>query len=199
MQRTEPETLSDKAPLALLYHENSKVTRASLARLAEAVAEFASDADELRRSMTGVKTYPAAQRVPLPPSKKLPGPRRRLDKVLAERRSVRAYDDRALPFALLASLLEHAGGVTAKSGVESGAGLTPSLRAWPSGGALSRPRHVAIIRASERSAGIFWRFFSAWVFFSPWPRRWVGRPESRIVFGSGGALSLKSRFTRSAK
>ena len=136
MHAMEPETLVEKAPLACLYHENSKLTKASEQRLADAVAEFGSDPEALRRSMTAVKTYPSARRVLLPPRRRLPRPRRRLDKVLAERRSVRAYDGRPLPFAVLASLLEHAGGITAGIFLENGGTLAQPLRAWPSGGAL---------------------------------------------------------------
>lgn len=133
----EADDLTERAPLALLYHENSKITRASRDSLAESIDEFAASDAELRKSLTGTKSYPGADRIPLPARADLPRPDSALSEALANRRSVREYSDRPIPFPLLGSLLDHACGVTARTAVSlEGGELIQSLRAAPSGGAL---------------------------------------------------------------
>ena len=129
--------LSQRAPLAMLFHENSKITRASRDWLTESLDEFAANDAELRKSLTAAKTYPGADRIPLPDRAELPPPSTPLSEVLARRRSVREYADRPIPLRLLGSLLEHAYGVTARVPLEfEGGVMTQSLRAAPSGGGL---------------------------------------------------------------
>ncbi len=129
--------LAKRAPLALLFHENSKITRASRDWLAESISEFTDSDTELRKSLTGTKTYPGADRILLPPRHELPYPQGSLADLLQRRRSVRELTEQPIPLRLIGSLLEHACGVTARMDVAlDGGDLTQSLRAAPSGGAL---------------------------------------------------------------
>ena len=58
MNQSQPIALAELAPLALLYHENSKITQASLTYLAESIGEFTADIDELRRRFPRVAERP---------------------------------------------------------------------------------------------------------------------------------------------
>jgi SagB-type dehydrogenase family enzyme len=136
MLDTEAPDLAEQAPVALLYHENSKLTEVTSPRLAASVAAFAADEEALRRAASGIKTYPSGDHIPLPPARRLPRPRLRLDAALRRRRSLRESAPHPLAFASLAALLEHAAGMTASASTGSETGLAQPLRAWPSGGAL---------------------------------------------------------------
>jgi SagB-type dehydrogenase family enzyme len=136
MQLTDLAAPSDLAPLALLYHENSKVNPSTKGYLAESIVDFSSNLDELRRIATSAKTYPGAARVAIDSLQHLPVPCRPLDGVLRSRRSRRAFSPRALPLEKLAALLNHACGTTGTLRHEQHPEIEQPLRAYPSGGAL---------------------------------------------------------------
>lgn len=127
---------SDLAPLALLYHENSKISPSNMHELAESVAEFSSDPDTLRGSITNPKTYPGPDRIPLLPRSKLPIPGEPLAKTLSRRRSARSHGNGPVAFHAVASMLDHACGVTGSIHLPEEIGFDQPLRANPSGGAL---------------------------------------------------------------
>jgi SagB-type dehydrogenase family enzyme len=136
MSQLELLTPVDCAPLATLYHENSKLSVATERDLAESIAEFAADPDEIGRAATATKTYANSRRVELSQF----ADRRRCDRpfhrVLAERRTVRDFAEASLSLAEIGALLEHACGVTGETSVGEIEGLKQQLRAAPSGGAL---------------------------------------------------------------
>lgn len=131
----EPPRPDTVAPLALLYHEGSKVTAATGPYLAESVGEFSADPDEVRRSLTSAKTCPGS-RLELAALGPLPAPSAPLDRVIAARRSARDFPARPLEVRRLASLLHHAAGVTGSMAHPACPGLAQVLRAAPSGGGL---------------------------------------------------------------
>lgn len=136
MPALEPTSLSQIAPLALAYHENSKLNPGTAEQLAESVGEFAQDADLRRRSMTSAKTYPTANRIDLSRVAKQPRCNRPLSDVLARRRTVRHFSPRELSLASIAALLQSAAGTTGQLEDAQDPGLVQLLRAAPSGGAL---------------------------------------------------------------
>src|SRR5262245_7616086 len=103
---------ADLAPLAQLFHENSKINRSSLTYLAESIGEFTASPDELRRSTTAAKTYPGGKRIELSRLRAVPRPHESLDRVLTRRRSVRECSSRPVALPLLAGLFKHSCGIT---------------------------------------------------------------------------------------
>lgn len=136
MPSTENPQLSELAPLALVYHENSKLNCSTAARLADAVGEFSADADARRRSITAAKTYPTADRIDLACVARQPRCNRPLCDVLSRRRSVRQFSPRGLSLSAVAAMLQSAGGISGESEDQEEPGLVQLLRAAPSGGAL---------------------------------------------------------------
>ena len=126
----------EQAPIALLFHENSKISRSSLTYLAETVAEFSEDVDQVRLSTTSAKTYPGAERIRFDDVRRCPRLTMRLAHALARRRSVRRFSDRPVELATLISILKNAYGVTGQIGHPEHAEIVQPLRAAPSGGAL---------------------------------------------------------------
>src|SRR5690242_13646616 len=133
-QTVEPQTLLDAAPLALLYHENSKLNAASRHAMTASVGEFANDAFEVRRSVTGVKTYPGGRRIDLANPSQSIECRATLEGTLVRRRSERRYAPESIALSVIAAMLERAAGITGE--LPAGNGLTQLVRAAPSGGAL---------------------------------------------------------------
>jgi len=136
MSYSEPLTLVDQAPLAILYHENSKLSEATERDLAESIAEFVSDPDETGRSATATKTYANAERIELSRFAGVGDCHQPLDSVLAQRRTVRKFAAAPLRLAEIGDLLEHACGVTSEALLSESKGIKQPLRAAPSGGAL---------------------------------------------------------------
>lgn len=136
MNPSEQPALSKIAPLSLMYHENSKINRSSEHLLAESIAEFTNNIDELRRSTTAAKTYPGSARVQLADVRSVPKVNQPLNVVLSRRRSVRAYASQALSLPDLTAILEHADGVTGQLRDPAHVEIVQSVRAAPSGGAL---------------------------------------------------------------
>lgn len=128
--------LVELAPMALLFHENSKITRSSLTDLVEKVTEFSKDVDQVRLSTTSPKTYPGAERIRFDDVRRRPRLTMPLAHALAKRRSFRRFSDRPVELATLVSILENAYGVTGQIAHPEHAEIVQPLRAAPSGGAL---------------------------------------------------------------
>jgi SagB-type dehydrogenase family enzyme len=156
MQSFIPPPLSEQAPLALLYHENSKITEATKTYLAEGIAEFTTNVDELRRMATSFKTYPGADRVDLTPFLSQPFPPVALDELLIRRRSVRGFRAQPLPLSKVAALLERAAGVTGELEHPDHREIRQLVRAHPSGGALYPiETYVVALSVDGLSTGIY--------------------------------------------
>ena len=143
------------APLARLYHENSKLQPATADYLAEHIGEFATDPDMLRRSISSAKTYPTSNRISLEKIRKLKV-KLPLADALAARRSKRSFANLPLKLAEYATLLESAAGVSATTFPSMGGGLPQRLRTYPSAGALyCVETYVIVINGSEPAPGIY--------------------------------------------
>ncbi len=124
------------APLALLYHENSKINSANAAYLGESLAEFRDDCTEQLGSTSAQKTYATSQRFDLWGLRRCPRPSLALDQALKRRRSSRKFGTRPISQEVLAALLVNSFGVTGKLQTSSDQEVPQALRAAPSGGAL---------------------------------------------------------------
>ena len=152
----EPPELPDLAPLALLYHENSKIHAGSANTLGESIAQFSENLDMVRKAVTSAKTYPGARRIALPSRRALPRPKASLEDAMAKRRSARSHGPKPLPFPKLASILEHAGGVTGRLQDPRDPSVIQTVRAAPSGGALFPVEtYLAAWNVSGLEAGLY--------------------------------------------
>jgi SagB-type dehydrogenase family enzyme len=124
------------APIASLYHENSKITPTTANPLLESIQAFASDEDLVLRSISGHKVYPTSQRVPLREFKRAALPNVSLRDVLKRRRTIRSYKNEPLTANAVAALFQAACGVTEKLSVSEYPGTVQPVRSYPSGGAL---------------------------------------------------------------
>jgi SagB-type dehydrogenase family enzyme len=156
MPSLDPPPLTELAPLALLYHENSKINRATVVPLAESVGEFISDLDQLRRVTTSAKTYPSAERIEFSKLGRLPVPKQSLAGVLSSRRSVRVYEDRPLALPKVAALFWNACGITGQLVHAEHREIRQHLRAYPSAGALYAIEiYLVAFRVAGLAAGIY--------------------------------------------
>jgi len=126
----------EAGPLAMMYHQNSKLVPASSAYLAESIAEFNADPEELLRLASAHKSYATSNRIELGALRGCPKPRAALERVLSHRRSCRSFGSKPLELPVLASLLQHALGVTGRLVQPDRPEITQPVRAAPSGGAL---------------------------------------------------------------
>lgn len=126
----------EPAPAARLYHENAKLNASNVGYLSDRIGAFAGDREGVLHSVAAEKTYPSLHRIPFPERRRLPRPRMPLDRILARRRSVRAYSDAPVPFGTIAALLDYAAGETGRLQHPDDPAISQRVRANPSGGGL---------------------------------------------------------------
>jgi len=114
--------------LARLYHENSKITPASVSEIEARIAAAGADEEHLRPCPA---TEPNLPHVPLPRPAGWTG----LDRAIRRRRTTRALEARPLRLRQLARILFNASGVTHRPMGSRNAPVWP-LRSAPSAGAL---------------------------------------------------------------
>lgn len=144
------------APLALLYHENSKINSANAAYFGESLSEFQIDSFEQLSSTSTQKTYATSQRIDLLGLRRCPRPSLALDQALKRRRSSRTFGTRPVSQEVLAALLINSFGVTGKLRTSSDPEVFQTLRAAPSGGALYPiETYVAARMVNPLEAGVY--------------------------------------------
>ena len=128
--------IHNDAPLAALYHENSKISTASLPVLQDRIDAFVTDDNNLRRSMTSHKCYPTSRRIALADLRPVSTPKMKLSEALNKRRTSRLFRPAPLIAGHLAWLLRAACGPTGTLTHPNDPDLCQALRPYPSGGAL---------------------------------------------------------------
>jgi hypothetical protein len=135
--------------VAIFYNEYVKMRSFNVSRNP---ASFVSTAPAKQKGIFApiplVKSYPTADRIRLPPPKHI---RESLSDVIVRRRSRRIYQDRPISLEQLATLLQHAAGITASVAAYDFNRLP--LRTFPSAGGLQAPECYCFVRTVE---GVRW-------------------------------------------
>jgi len=140
--------------LALLYHENSKLTN-STARLLGIQVEAFNDPFFLERASQPFKTYPGKKIIRLDQFKDVKYPRKDFFKIIRKRKSIRNYSDYMISLFEIFLLCNNTYGITRKShitGIDKGNWF---YRTVPSAGALYPLELYLIIFSGEISPGFY--------------------------------------------
>lgn len=124
----------DLYSLSEIFHENTKLRRSQLRKIAAKVVRISRDPAILKALTQSYKHYPNLDRIILPEDfREDEGVS--IETAILNRRSVRAFDgNRPLTLAQISKLLRFSAGITGEGNL--GSGVVHRLRAAPSGGGL---------------------------------------------------------------
>jgi SagB-type dehydrogenase family enzyme len=119
--------------LSEIFHENTKLRRSQMRKMATKVLRISRDPVVLRAMSQSFKRYPNLDRVAMP--KPLQNEGVEVEAAILGRRSTRAFDvTRPITIEQVSKLLHFSSGITGQK--EIGSGITHNMRAAPSGGGL---------------------------------------------------------------
>lgn len=140
--------------LALLYHQNTKLTKFDQIRLSHSVRSFFSPYIT-KRAVQPYKVYPGAKTISLADYKDIPAPQVDFLNLLKGRQSVRTYEpDYQLSLNELFVLLNYSYGISRQEAISDGNG-TMSFRYTPSPGGLYPLEIYVLLLHSHVQPGLY--------------------------------------------
>ncbi|MCY1633350.1 SagB/ThcOx family dehydrogenase [Marinifilum sp. D737] len=138
---------------ALLYHENSKLSRFSLIKQGEEIGKF-SNPYILKRAAQPYKCFPTSKTISLKDYENTFAFSKDIFEVIKNRRSGREYDDYPISVNELYQLLFYSYGITKERNIKGEDGIW-SYRAVPSGGALYPLELYVYVNKGQLSKGFY--------------------------------------------